>query len=101
MRLLFLIIFGQALTVRFNDVSALVLQEKALNWVVEYMITDIIHLLQLDKSDNIKVMSQLLLTVFKQPVLLIPISLFSAWAELFDNKVYHNILIFVLKILSV
>ena len=77
MLLLFLIIFRQALTTRLNDMSALVFQEKALNWVVEYMITHIIHLLQFDKSDNIKVMSQLLLTIFKQPVLLQPISLFS------------------------
>ena len=50
-----------AATTRFNYSAALILEEKALKFVVENLFVDVIHLLTLYQGHNIQVLRQLLL----------------------------------------
>ena len=111
MTISFFLILYHVLTIRVNNISALVLQEKALRWVVEHMITDIKHLLALDESDNIQVVTQLLLPHFEQfllfasrcePVCGLILSLFlMAPKESLAYAVKEHILVVVLELLPI
>ena len=45
---------------RFNDDSALVLQQESLRGVVEHLLVHVVHLLALDHFDDVQVFGQLL-----------------------------------------
>ena len=59
-------ILPRTVTVGFNNIPALVLQEEPFRLVIQSLLVDVVHLLPLDQCDNVQISSQFALASLKQ-----------------------------------